>query len=115
MDNLVNVVRATGRIGVVGVYVPQDPKAATEPAQEGRVGFEWGTAFEKGITIGTGQCPVKRYNRHLRDLIIRGRANPSFIVSHEISLDEAPSAYAKFDAREDGWTKVLLRPRPLAA
>jgi threonine dehydrogenase-like Zn-dependent dehydrogenase len=39
-----------------------------------------------------------------------GRAKPSFIVSHELSLDTAPTAYRKFDARENGWTKVLLHP-----
>ena len=53
---------------------------------------------------------MKRYNRQLRDLIIAGRATPSFIVSHELSLDEAPDGYAQFDEREDGWTKVLLHP-----
>ena len=39
LDKLVEVVRATGRLGVVGVYNPQDPGAATEGAQEGRCGF----------------------------------------------------------------------------
>jgi len=110
LDSLVNVVRATGRIGVVGVYVPEDPGAATPGAKKGRIGFDYGTAFEKGITIGSGQCPVKRYNRELRDLIIAGRATPSFIVSHELDLSDAPSAYENFDARKDGWTKVLLHP-----
>jgi glutathione-independent formaldehyde dehydrogenase len=110
LDNLVSVVRATGHIGVVGVYVPQDPGAATEEAKSGRIAFDYGTAFEKGISIGSGQCPVKRYNRELRDLIIRGRANPSFIVSHELALADAPEAYRNFDARLDGWTKVLLHP-----
>jgi glutathione-independent formaldehyde dehydrogenase len=110
LDNLVKVVRATGQIGVVGVYVPEDPGAATEGAKKGRIAFDYGTAFEKGITIGSGQCPVKKYNRELRDLIIAGRATPSFIVSHELSIGEAAEAYAKFDAREEGWTKVLLHP-----
>ena len=110
LDGLVSVVRATGCIGVVGVYVPEDPGAATEEASEGRIGFDWGAAWEKGISFGTGQCPVKRYNRELRDLIIRGKAHPGAIVSHELSLDEAPDAFARFDAREDGWTKVLLHP-----
>lgn len=50
---------------------------------------------------------------HLRDLIIAGRATPSKIVSHEISLDEAPGAYEKFDQRIDGYTKVLLHPAAL--
>jgi glutathione-independent formaldehyde dehydrogenase len=110
LDGLVSVVRATGGIGVVGVYVPEDPGAATEPAEEGRVGFDWGAAWEKGIAFGTGQCPVKRYNRELRDLIIRGKAHPGAIVSHELPLEEAPDAFARFDAREDGWTKVILHP-----
>lgn len=111
LDELVKAVRATGRIGVVGVYVPEDPGAANEEAKHGRVGFDWGAAWEKGLSIGTGQCPVKRYNEHLRDLIIRDVAQPSLIVSHEIGLDEAPDAYAHFDARDDGWTKVVLHPQ----
>jgi glutathione-independent formaldehyde dehydrogenase len=53
---------------------------------------------------------VKRYNRPLRDLIAGGKANPSRIVSHELSLDEAPDAYEHFDKRDDGWTKVVLHP-----
>ncbi len=110
LDNLVDVVRATGHIGVVGVYVPQDPKGVDERAKEGRVAFNFGAAFEKGISIGTGQCPVKRYNRELRDLIINGRANPSWIVSHELPLEQAAAAYDSFDKREEGWTKVLLHP-----
>ena len=89
LDKLVKVVRATGKIGVVGVYEPADEGAATEDAKHGRYDFDYGTAFTKGITIGSGQCPVKRYNRWLRDLIIRGQARPSQIVSHEVSLDEA--------------------------
>ncbi|MBP2034804.1 threonine dehydrogenase-like Zn-dependent dehydrogenase [Streptomyces avidinii] len=50
------------------------------------------------------------YNRALRDLIAAGRAEPSFLVSHELPLDEAPSAYEHFDNRDDGWTKVVLHP-----
>ncbi|MGV0108936.1 glutathione-independent formaldehyde dehydrogenase [Arthrobacter sp. CP30] len=110
LDNLVKVVRATGHIGVVGVYVPEDPKAANEDARQRRIGFNYGEAFTKGISIAGGQCPVKKYNRELRDLIIRGRANPSWIVSHELSLNDAVDAYSRFDKREDGWTKVLLHP-----
>ncbi len=110
LDNLVKVVRSTGAIGVVGVYVPEDPGAANELAKEGRVAFDYGTLFQKGLRMGTGQAPVKRYNRQLRDLIIEGRAQPSKIVSHEVPLTEAPDAYAHFDKRDEGWTKVLLKP-----
>jgi len=110
LDELVKVVRATGAIGVVGVYVPEDPGAATDEAKQGRYPFSFGAAFEKGLSIGTGQCPVKRYNRQLRDLIVRDIAQPSLIVSHEVSLEEAPEAYRHFDNRDEGWTKVLLHP-----
>ncbi|WP_432843131.1 glutathione-independent formaldehyde dehydrogenase [Dactylosporangium sp. CA-092794] len=110
LDNLVNVVRSTGGIGVVGVYVPQDPGAATGPAKEGRVAFDYGTFFSKAQHMGTGQCPVMRYNRHLRDLIITGRATPSFLVSHEMPLARAAEGYQHFDQRDKGWTKVVLRP-----
>lgn len=50
------------------------------------------------------------YNRYLRDLIISGKAKPSFVVSHDLSLDQAPDAYDKFDRRVEGYTKVLLHP-----
>ncbi len=96
--------------GVVGVYVPSDPQAASESAQQGRIGFDYGTFFQKGQQMGTGQCPVKRYNDRLRDLMIAGQATPSLPVSHELSLDEASAAYEKFDQRADGYTKVLLHP-----
>jgi glutathione-independent formaldehyde dehydrogenase len=110
LDNLVKVVRTAGAIGVVGVYMPDDPGAATDGAKEGRIGWDYGTFFTKGQRMGTGQAPVKRYNRQLRDLIITGRATPSWIVSHEVALEEAPEAYEKFDRRIDGYTKVLLHP-----
>jgi glutathione-independent formaldehyde dehydrogenase len=110
LDNLVKVVRSTGAIGVVGVYMPEDPGAANDLAKKGRYAFDYGTFFTKGQRMGTGQCPVARYNRHLRDLIVAGRASPSFIVSHELPLSEAAEGYDKFDKRVDGYTKVLLHP-----
>jgi glutathione-independent formaldehyde dehydrogenase len=110
LDNLVNCVRSTGGIGVVGVYVPEDPGAANELARQGRIAWQYGTFFSRGHHMGTGQCPVIRYNRRLRDLVIAGRAKPSFLVSHELPLDQAPEGYDHFDKRDEGWTKVLLHP-----
>jgi glutathione-independent formaldehyde dehydrogenase len=77
---------------------------------QGRVALDYGTSVTKGQRMGTGQCPVMRYNRQLRDLIVAGRATPSFIGSRELPLEQAPQEYARFDAREDGWTEVLRRP-----
>lgn len=65
--------------------------------------------------MGTGQCNVKHYNRQLRDLIIAERAKPSFVVSHDLPLDDAPMAYDKFDKRIEGFTKVVLHPALAAA
>jgi len=110
LDALVGCVRTTGGIGVVGVYVPQDPQAPGDGAKDGRIAFDFGTLFQKGQQVGTGQCPVKRYNETLRDLIVAGKATPSLLVSHEVPLDQAADAYDKFDKRVEGYTKVLLHP-----
>ena len=110
LNRLVKSVRFTGAIGVVGVYIPQDPGGPDEFAKRGQVVFDFGEFWFRGQTLGSGQCPVKKYNRRLRDLIAGGKAKPSWIVSHEISLDGAPEAYENFDNREDGWTKVVLHP-----
>jgi glutathione-independent formaldehyde dehydrogenase len=45
-----------------------------EGAKDGRTGFDYGRLFQKGQRVGTGQCPVKRFNEKPRDLIIAGRA-----------------------------------------
>ncbi|MFR9724855.1 glutathione-independent formaldehyde dehydrogenase [Streptomyces sp. MS19] len=110
LNSLVDCVRATGALGVVGLYVPADPGGPTESAKNGQLVFSMGRFFEKGLRMGTGQANVKSYNRQLRDLIVQGRATPSFVVSHRLPLDQAPMAYDRFDKREDGWTKVLLKP-----
>jgi glutathione-independent formaldehyde dehydrogenase len=110
MNRLVASVRFTGTIGVVGVFIPQDPGASDELAKQGKLAFDFGMFWFKGQKIGSGQAPVKKYNRQLRDLIAAGKAEPSFIVSHELPLDQAPEAYEHFDNRDDGWTKVVLHP-----
>jgi glutathione-independent formaldehyde dehydrogenase len=110
LNSLIQAVRATGRLGVPGLYVAADPGAPDESAKQGMLAVAVGKLFEKGMRMGTGQCNVKRYNRQLRDLIITGRAKPSFVVSHELPLDQAPVAYEKFDKRVEGYTKVLLHP-----
>jgi threonine dehydrogenase-like Zn-dependent dehydrogenase len=110
LDDLIAVVRPTGVIGVVGVFMPQDPKGPDPLERQGRIAFDMGLFFQKGLQMGSGQCPVKRYNERLMALIHEDRARPSFIVSHELPLDQAPEAYRHFDARDDGWTKVVLRP-----
>lgn len=110
IDELVHIVNPTGRIGIVGVYFQRDPGGIDENARNGEYCLPLGQMFSKGLTIGTGQTPVKKYNAYLRDLIIAGRARPSFVVSHRLTLEQAPQAYEKFDKRMDGYTKVILKP-----
>lgn len=110
LNELVETVRATGMIGVIGLYVTSDPGAPNKEAAQGNLLFEIGRFFEKGQKMGTGQANVKSYNRQLRDLIIAGRAKPSFVVSKQLPLSDAPDAYAKFDKREEGYSKVVLKP-----
>lgn len=110
LNSVIETVRPTGALGIPGLYVPADPGAPDEQAKRGRLMVAIGKLFEKGLRLGTGQCNVKRYNRQLRDLIIQGRARPSFVVSHEVPLEEAPTAYDKFDKRVEGYTKVILHP-----
>ncbi|MGC1362716.1 MAG: glutathione-independent formaldehyde dehydrogenase [Silvibacterium sp.] len=110
MNNLVKSVRFTGGIGVVGIFLPKDPGGADKLAKQGEIAFDIGLFWFKGQSIGTGQANVKAYNRHLRNLIHEDRAKPSFIISHRLPLDKAPEAYQHFDARDKGWTKVILHP-----
>jgi len=110
LNNLVQSVKATGTIGVVGVFAPQDPGAPDPESKQGEILFDYGTFFSKGQSMGTGQANVKAYNRQLRDLIHVGKAKPSFIVSQRLPLTNAADAYKHFDARDSGWTKVILKP-----
>ena len=111
LNTLVEAVRPTGWLGVVGLYVTKDPGAPSEEASRGELLFAMGRMFEKGLRMGTGQADVKRYNRQLRDMIIAGRARPGMVVSKELPLDEAPQAYQHFDARDEGYSKVVLKPQ----
>jgi glutathione-independent formaldehyde dehydrogenase len=110
LNQLVQTVRPTGAIGVPGRYAPADPGGYEEQTTRGVLPVAIGTLVQKGLRLNTGQASVKRYNRQLRDLITQGRARPGFVVSHELPLDEAPTAYQKYDQRVDGCTKVILKP-----
>jgi glutathione-independent formaldehyde dehydrogenase len=110
LNNLVKTVRFAGSIGVVGVFVTRDPKSPDPLYKEGEVAFDYGMFWFKGQSIGNGQCNVKAYNRELMRLIQTGKARPSWIVSHELTLGEAPEGYEHFDRRDTGWTKVVLHP-----
>jgi len=110
MNNLVATVKATGGIGVVGVFVPEDPGSRDKLEKRGQMAFDFGQFWFKGQRMGTGQANVKAYNRLLSRLIEKDKVKPSWIVSHELPLKQAPEAYENFDKRKTGWTKVVLKP-----
>ena len=110
MNSLVASTKATGGIGVVGVFIPEDPGAKDKLAKEGKMAFDFGAFWFKGQQIRTGQANVKAYNRRLGKLIEMEKAAPSQIISHRLPLSAAADAYKNFGKREDGWTKVLLKP-----
>ncbi|SNT61769.1 Threonine dehydrogenase [Streptosporangium subroseum] len=114
LNNLVKSVKFTGTIGVVGVFVPSDPGSPDDLFKQGEIAFDYGMFWFKGQKIGNGQCNVKHYNRQLRTLIHEGKARPSWVVSHELNLDDAPDGYEHFDRRDLGWTKVVLHPGELS-
>lgn len=110
IDELAELVEPTGHIGLIGVYMPEDPGGNDEMAQQGTYPIALGTLWNKGISVGMGQCPVKQYDIFLRQAIMAGNAKPGQIVSHHISLADAPEFYERFDKREDGVTKVVINP-----
>ena len=61
--------------------------------------------------MGMGQANVKRYNRKLRDMIIEGRAGPSFVVSHDLGWTRrrTPTRNSTRGSTAD-YTKVILKP-----
>jgi threonine dehydrogenase-like Zn-dependent dehydrogenase len=69
-----------------------------------------GAAFAKALTLKMGQTHAPRYLRPLLDRIHGGEIDPSFVISHRFTLEDAPSAYHLFSRREQGCTKVVMRP-----
>lgn len=114
LSDLARLINPTGAVGIIGVYFREDPGGVNQAAARGDYLIPLGALWEKGISIGTGQTPAKQYITHLRDMILAGRARPSFIVSHRLPLSKAPEAYARFGARGMGegsdYTKVVLKP-----
>jgi glutathione-independent formaldehyde dehydrogenase len=110
LHQLVQTVRPTGGLGVPGPCVPFVCGGVDEEVGQRTSLVALGELFAKGLRLGTGQANVKRYDRQLRDLITEGRATPSFVVSHELPLEEAPRAYHDFGQRSDGHIKVVLKP-----
>ena len=70
----------------------------------------FGSIVNKALTIRSGQTHVQRYMRPLLERIHHGDIDPSFVVTHTISLENAPDAYKVFNDKQHECIKVVLKP-----
>jgi threonine dehydrogenase-like Zn-dependent dehydrogenase len=66
--------------------------------------------MNKGLTLRSGQTHMMRYMRPLLERVERGEIDPSFVISHRVSIDRAPEMYRVFRDKLDRCTKVVLDP-----
>lgn len=98
LNDVMAIARAGASLGIPGLYVTGDPGAVDDAAKVGQIGVRLGLGWAKSHTFVTGQCPVKRYNRQLMQLILADKAHIAKAVNATtISLDEAAQGYAAFD------------------
>ncbi len=90
--------RKAGTVSVPGVY---SGFADTIPM---------GAFMNKGLTMKTGQTHMMSYMQPLLERIQKDEIDPSFVISHRVSIDEAPEMYKTFRDKKDDCTKVVLDP-----
>jgi threonine dehydrogenase-like Zn-dependent dehydrogenase len=69
-----------------------------------------GAAFNKGLNIKMGQTHVHRYLRPLLEHIQKGDIDPSFVITHQLRLEDAPHGYEIFKNKKENCIKVVLKP-----
>ncbi|KAB0681944.1 formaldehyde dehydrogenase, glutathione-independent [Aureimonas leprariae] len=112
LNQMMEITRAAGSIGIPGLYVTEDPGAVDEAAKVGSLSLRLGLGWAKAQSFHTGQTPVLRYNRQLMMAILHGRLPIADIVNAKIiSLDEAPSGYQNFD--KGAAVKYVLDPHDM--
>lgn len=110
LNSLMEVTRAAGKIGIPGLYVTEDPGGVDKAAKLGSLSIRLGLGWAKSHSFFTGQTPVMKYNRALMQAILWDRINIADVVGVQvISLDDAPSGYAEFDAGAP--KKFVIDPR----
>jgi threonine dehydrogenase-like Zn-dependent dehydrogenase len=94
----IHACRKGGTVSVPGVYGAFLDK------------FPFGAAFAKGLTFKMGQTHVHKYIQPLLELIEFGQIDPSFVITHRLSLDDAAEGYQTFKQQKDHCVKVVLKP-----
>jgi threonine dehydrogenase-like Zn-dependent dehydrogenase len=95
--------RKGGTVSVPGVYIGFLDK------------IPFGAAMNKALTFKMGQTHVPKYHHKLLKRIEAGEIDPSFVITHTVSLDEGPGMYKTFCEKEDDCIKVVLKPGMKAA
>ena len=98
LNQMMQITRAAGSIGIPGLYVTEDPGAVDDAAKHGSLSMRFGLGWAKAQSLHTGQTPVVRYNRALMQAILHDRLPIADIVNATIiPLDEAAAGYESFD------------------
>jgi threonine dehydrogenase-like Zn-dependent dehydrogenase len=90
--------RNGGTVSVAGVYGGLVDK------------IPFGSIMNRSLQIKTGQTHVQRYLKPLLQRIENGEIDPSFVVTHTMSLDDAPHGYEIFNNKQDECIKIVLKP-----
>lgn len=72
--------------------------------------FPLGPFFARNITLKMGQAPARSYMKTIYDQIVKGEIDPTSIITHKLSLDDAAYGYDIFNERQDDCIKVILKP-----
>lgn len=114
LNDMMTVARAGAALGIPGLYVTGDPGGIDAAAKIGQIGVRLGLGWAKSHSFTTGQCPVKRYNRHLMNMILADKAHIGKAVhATTISLDDAPQGYQDFD--KGAARKYVIDPHGMTA
>jgi alcohol dehydrogenase len=95
----IDSVRKVGNVSVIGGYGPLFSAVKI------------GDAMNKGLTIRTNQCSVKRHWPRLFEHVKNGVLKPSAIVTHRIPLDEIAEGYHVMASKLDNCVKTLVYPQ----
>jgi len=91
-------VRKGGTVSIPGVYGGLLDKVP------------FGAAFGKGITMKMGQTNMHNYMKPLLERVEKRQIDPSYIISHRISLDQAPEMYKVWRDKKQNVTKIVIDP-----
>lgn len=70
----------------------------------------FGAAMNKGLTFKMGQTHMMKYMKPLLERIERKEIDPSFVITHRVSLEDTPEMYKTFRDKQDECIKVVLKP-----